>query len=137
MAVHFKYNLDLNENILITAQDLSRTDNSINELKIRIEENIKILKEQIYQLLEKSFKNNSDITRAQSDITRAQSDITRAQSDIDNSQKDISILLNRLNSDFLKFAQDVEDYKKITNERIEKLFKLIVITNEKLGNKIT
>jgi len=130
MAVHFKYNLDLNENILITAQDLSRTDNSINELKIRIEENIKILKEQIYQLLEKSFKNNSDITRAQSDITRA-------QSDIDNSQKDISILLNRLNSDFLKFAQDVEDYKKITNERIEKLFKLIVITNEKLGNKIT
>ena len=123
MAVHFKYNLDLNENILITAQDLSRTDNSINELKIRIEENIKILKEQIYQLLEKSFKNNSDITRAQSDI--------------DNSQKDISILLNRLNSDFLKFAQDVEDYKKITNERIEKLFKLIVITNEKLGNKIT
>ena len=130
MAVHFKYNLDLNENILITAQDLSRTDNSINELKIRIEENIKILKEQIYQLLEKSFKNNSDITRAQSDITRA-------QSDSDNSQKDISILLNRLNSDFLKFAQDVEDYKKITNERIEKLFKLIVITNEKLGNKIT
>jgi hypothetical protein len=126
MAVHFKYNLDFNENILITAQDLSRTDNSINDLKIRIEENIKILKEQIYQLLEKSFINKSDITRAQSDIDN-----------FSNSQKDISILLNRLNSDFLKFVQDIEDYKKITNERIEKLFKLIVITNEKLGNKIT
>ena len=46
------------------------------------------------------------------------------------------LLLNQLNTDFSKIIQDINDYKKITNERIEKLFKLIMITTEKLNIKL-
>ena len=31
-----------------------------------------------------------------------------------------------------KINNDIDEFKKITNERIEKIFKLLMITNEKL-----
>lgn len=70
-------------------------DEKYDELKIRIEENIKMLKDQIFQLMELSFKNKSQIETL---------------------------------SDALK---DIESYKKITNERIEKIFKLVMMTSDK------
>lgn len=68
--------------------------------KIRIEEHIKIIKDEIYKLFEKNFKNKNDVEKIIEDLE--------------------------------KINKDIEEYKKITNERIEKIFKLLMITNEKL-----
>jgi hypothetical protein len=68
--------------------------------KIKIEENIKIIKDEIYILFEKNFKNKNEIEKI-----------------IDNLEK---------------INKDIEEYKKITNERIEKIFKLLMVTNDKL-----
>mgnify|MGYP000170637130 CR=1 FL=1 len=68
--------------------------------KIKVEENIKIIKEEIYKLFDKNFKNKNDIEKI-----------------IEN--------LEKINN-------DIDEFKKITNERIEKIFKLLMITNEKL-----
>ena len=92
-------------------EKIDKKDKEYNDLKIRIEENIKNLKDNIYQLFEVSFKNKSELERT---LT----------------------LINKLNTDFLKIINDIEEYKKITNERIEKLFKLIMITTEKLNIKL-
>jgi hypothetical protein len=90
---------------------IDKKDKEYGDLKIRIEENIKNLKDNIYQLFEVSFKNKSELERTLN-------------------------IINQLNTDFLKIVQDIEEYKKITNERIEKLFKLIMITTEKLNIKL-
>jgi hypothetical protein len=119
MTVHFKYNLD---SILSDDNKEEKENKSLIELKIRIEENIKMLKEQIYQLFDSSFKNKNELEN----IKRL----------LDLKKDNITNLFDKLNKDFLHFTKDIEDYKKITNERIEKVFKLIMITNEKLGNKI-
>lgn len=97
--IHFK--CDISD--LLNFKDPN--DEKYDELKIRIEENIKMLKDQIFQLMELSFKNKNQIET------------------LSTSQKDIS--------DALK---DIESYKKITNERIEKIFKLVMMTNEKISS---
>lgn len=92
-------------------EKIDKRDKEYGELKIRIEENIKNLKDSIYQMFEVSYKNKSELER-------------------------MIGMINKLNTDFLKIIQDIEEYKKITNERIEKLFKLVMMTTEKLNIKI-
>jgi leucyl-tRNA synthetase len=82
-----------------------KNDTNYDDLKIRMEENIKMLKEQIFQLFELSFKNKNDILKFEETITT----------------------LNKINNDLSKLTLDIEQYKKITNERIEKIFKLLMI----------
>ena len=101
--IHFK--CDISD--LLNFKDPN--DEKYDELKIRIEENIKMLKDQIFQLMEFSFKNKSQIETLSDTIK----DISNALKDISNSLKDI------------------ESYKKITNERIEKIFKLVIMTSDK------
>lgn len=91
-------------------EKIDRRDKEYGELKIRIEENIKNLKDSIYQMFEVSYKNKSELER-------------------------MIGMVNKLNTDFLKIIQDIDEYKKITNERIEKLFKLVMMTTEKLNIK--
>lgn len=119
MTVQYTYdmtnllnNLNIEEKTLNEINEkIDKKDKEYSELKIRIEENIKNLKDNIYQLFEVSFKNKSELERTLN-------------------------LINQLNTDFLKIVNDIEEYKKITNERIEKLFKLIMITTEKLNIKL-
>ena len=119
MTVQFTYdmtnilnNLSIEEKTLTEINEkIDKKDKEYNDLKIRIEENIKNLKDNIFQLFEISFKNKSESERT---IT----------------------LIDKLNNDFFKFIIEIEEYKKITNERIEKLFKLIMITTEKLNIKL-
>jgi hypothetical protein len=119
MTVQYKYDMtNILNNINIEEKTLSEIkekidnkDKEYNCLKIRIEENIKNLKDNIYQLFEVSFKNKSELERTLG-------------------------MINQLNTDFLKIINDIEDYKKITNDRIEKLFKLIMMTTEKLNIKL-
>jgi molecular chaperone GrpE (heat shock protein) len=108
--VENKDKIKVSEIISEITEKIDKKDNEYNNLKIRIEENIKNLKDNIYQLFEVSFKNKSELERT---LT----------------------LINQLNTDFLKIINDIEEYKKITNERIEKLFKIIMITTEKLNIK--
>ena len=119
MTVQYTYdmtnilnNLNIEEKTLTEINEkIEKKDIEYNNLKIRIEENIKNVKDNIYQLFEVSFKNKSELERTLS-------------------------MINQLNNDFLKIINDMEEYKKITNERIEKLFKLIMITTEKLNIKL-
>jgi len=97
MSIHYKY--DMSDFINI------KNDTNYDDLKIRMEENIKMLKEQIFQLFELSFKNKNDILKFEETITT----------------------LNKINNDLSKLTLDIEQYKKITNERIEKIFKLLMI----------
>lgn len=96
--IHFKYDIS----------DLFKEEKEekYEELKIRIEENIKMLKDQIYHLMELCFKNKSQIEIVY--------DYKKKLDDL---------------------STDIENFKKITNERIEKIFKLVIITNEKLDNQ--
>jgi hypothetical protein len=106
MTVHYSCSID---NIL---NDLkSDKDVQLNEFKIRMEENLKMLNDQIYKLFDISFKSKNDIQDIRQIIEK----------------------VNELNINFSKIITDMEEYKKITNERIEKLFKLIVFTTEKLN----
>jgi hypothetical protein len=103
MTVHYSCSID---NIFA---DIKNSE--LNEVKIRMEENLKMINDQIYKLFDTSFKNKNDIQ----DI------------------KKIIEKVNELNTNFSKIINDMEEYKKITNERIEKLFKLIIFTTEKLN----
>ena len=96
--IHFKYDIS----------DLFKEEKEekYEELKIRIEENIKMLKDQIYNLMDLCFKNKSQIEIVY--------DYKKKLDDL---------------------STDIENFKKITNERIEKIFKLVIITNEKLDNQ--
>ena len=100
--IHYKY--DISE--LLNFKD-EKGDEKYEELRIRTEENIKMLKEHIFQIMELSFKNKSDISL-----------ISLSLKTIENSQKGLNELIT-----------DIENYKKITNERIEKIFKLLMMTN--------
>jgi len=119
MTVQYRYdmtsilnNLNIEEKTLTEINEkINKTDKDYNDLKIRIDENIKNLKDNIYHLFEVSFTNKNELERTLN-------------------------LINKLNTDFLKMINDIEEYKKITNERIEKLFKLIMITSEKLNIKL-
>jgi molecular chaperone GrpE (heat shock protein) len=90
----------------------NKEDDKYNDLKIRMEENIKMLKDQIFQLLELSFKNKSDLQK-----------LNKIEESFDSLKNDLS-----------KLTQEIEDYKKITNERIEKIFKLVMMNG--LTNKV-
>lgn len=110
MSIHYKCDININE--LLKGED----DSKYNDLKIRMDENIKMLKEQIFQLLELSFKNKSE-----------NAEYIKKMSKIEDS-------LNSMKDDFSKLSKDIdeqsksfEDYKKITNERIEKIFKLVMM----------
>jgi len=103
MSIHYK--CDINISDLLKGED----DSKYNDLKIRVDENIKMLKEQIFQLLELSFKNKSENTEHIKKMSK------------------IEDTLNSMKDDLTKLTKDVEDYKKITNERIEKIFKLVMM----------
>ncbi len=107
MTIEFKYDIS---NIMRDLNDKDK-DNKYDELKIRIEENIKNIKEQILQLYEVSFKNKNEIERLNICLNN----------------------LNNINDNFSKITKDIDDYKKVTNDRIEKLFKLIMLIKEKLN----
>ena len=57
MSIHYKYNININD-LMNNEKDEkdNKEDDKYNDLKIRMEENIKMLKDQIFQLLELSFK---------------------------------------------------------------------------------
>lgn len=113
--IHFKYDISDLLNLKDPKDPNDQNDKKYDELKIRIEENIKMLKDQIFQLMELSFKTKSQIEL----LTKSQKDLSDFISEI----RDTNI--------------DIEGYKKITNERIEKIFKLLMITHEKLNINIT
>lgn len=104
--IHYK--IDMSEILDINYNDTKTNNTNISNkedkeditYKIRIEENIKIIKDEIYKLFEKNFKNKNEVEKIIDDLE--------------------------------KINKDIEEYKKITNERIEKIFKLLMITNEKL-----
>jgi len=103
MSIHYK--CDININDLLKLED----DAKYNDLKIRMDENIKMLKEQIFQLLELSFKNKCE-----------NNEHIKKLSKIEDS-------LNSMKDDLTRLTKDLDDYKKITNERIEKIFKLVMM----------
>lgn len=98
MSVQYKCNIDLFD---LMEKDKDQKEEKDKEYKIRIEENIKLIKEQLYQLFEKTFKNKNELENTIN-------------------------LLNKVNEDISKITKDIDDYKKITNERIEKIFKLLI-----------
>lgn len=107
--IHYKYDIsDISELLNFNKDEKGdEKDKKYEELRIRTEENIKMLKEQIFQIMELSFKNKSDISL-----------ISLSLKTIENTQKELNELIT-----------DIENYKKITNERIEKIFKLLMMTN--------
>jgi len=106
MTVHYSYSID---NIL---KDITKKEeDEFSKFKIRIEENIKILKEEIFKIFEISFKNKNEIENLSKVMEK----------------------VNDLNLNFSKIVNEIEEYKKITNDRIEKLFKLIVLISDKLN----
>ena len=113
MSIHYKYNININD-LMNNEKDEkdNKEDDKYNDLKIRMEENIKMLKDQIFQLLELSFKNKSDLQK-----------LNKIEESFDSLKNDLS-----------KLTQEIEDYKKITNERIEKIFKLVMMNC--LKNKV-
>ena len=113
MSIHYKYNININD-LMNNEKDEkdNKEDDKYNDLKIRMEENIKMLKHQIFQLLELSFKNNIDLQK-----------LNKIEESFDSLKNDLS-----------KLTQEIEDYKKITNERIEKIFKLVMMNG--LTNKV-
>ena len=114
-SVHFKY--DISD--LLNLKDKDEKDIKYEELRIRTEENIKMLKEQIFQLMEMSFKTKNQIEL------------------LIKSQKDLNDLLYEIRETSKESAIDTDSYKKITNERIEKIFKLLMMTHEKLNIDLT
>jgi hypothetical protein len=110
MSVHFKYDLKDLDLFGDNKDKTKENEDKYKELKIRIDENIKLLKEQIFQLFDMSYKNKNDI-------------------------ENILKIIGNINNDISKMSNDIEEYKKITNERIEKIFKLVMITNEKLNKQ--
>ena len=116
MSIHYKYNININDLMNNEKDEKDEKDNKeddkYNDLKIRMEENIKMLKDQIFQLLELSFKNKSDLQK-----------LNKIEESFDSLKNDLS-----------KLTQEIEDYKKITNERIEKIFKLVMMNG--LTNKV-
>jgi hypothetical protein len=119
--VHYKCDLnDLND-LFISIDKKEKDDKNkreYDELKIRIDENIKLLKEQIFQLFELTFKNKNEIEN-----------IKVIKSEF---KKDVKDIKNEFEKEIEDYKKEIEDYKKITNERIEKIFKLVMIANNKL-----
>lgn len=103
MNVQYKCDIDFLD-LLQKKEDIPIPYKDDKEYKIRIEENIKLIKEQLYQLFETSFKNKNEIQNIQNTIN----------------------LVNKINEDLTKITKDIEDYKRINNERIEKIFKLLI-----------
>lgn len=101
MNVQYKCDIDFLD-LLQKKEETSNKED--NEYKIRIEENIKLIKEQLYQLFETSFKNKNEIQNIKNTIN----------------------LVNKIGEDLEKITKELEDYKRITNERIEKIFKLLI-----------
>ncbi len=91
----------------ITGISDEKNEEKYNELKIRMEENIKLLKEQVFQTLELSFKNKADIQRIEETFSKISSDLAK----------------------LTNITNDYNEYKKITNERIEKIFKLVMMNS--------
>ena len=117
-SVHFKY--DISD--LLNLKDKDEKDFKCEELRIRTEENIKMLKDQIFQLMEMSFKTKNQIEL-----------LLKSQKDLNDLLYEIRETPNELRS----LQIDTESYKKITNERIEKIFKLLIMTHEKLNIDLT
>lgn len=115
--------VDSNKNLIHFKCDLSNMnlfglekDEKYEELKIRVEENIKLLKEQIFQIMEMSFKNKNKTENIENSISEKDQNIEK-----------IIVELSKLEIKLSNISNDIENYKKITNERIEKIFKLVMM----------
>lgn len=113
--VHYKCDLnDLND--MFINKDKQEKEQKYEELKIRIDENIKLLKEQIFQLFELTFKNKNEIEN----IKYIKDELKK------------NTIQNEFEKDINDLKKEINEFKKITNERIEKIFKLVMIANNKL-----
>ena len=92
-------------------KDDKNDKNEYLQFKFNVEENISLIKQKI--------ENTNDIT-------------------IENKKEiqQVLKLIEQINSQIILYSQQTEDYKKITNERIEKLAKLFIVINSKLQSKI-
>lgn len=122
-SVHFRY--DISD--LLNLKDKDEKDVKCEELRIRTEENIKMLKEQIFQLMEMSFKTKNQIEL----LLKSQKDLSEIRETPNESA--FSLVEEKVRS----LQVETESYKKITNERIEKIFKLLMMTHEKLNIDLT
>ena len=92
---------------IINTDDLKEKD--YIQFKTMIEENISYLKEQLNKTNELSLENKNGLSKALEAIYH-------------------------LNEQISNYTNEAEEYKKITNERIEKLVKLFLLVNNTLSN---
>ncbi len=109
MSVHYKFSMS--DITGISDEKKEKNEEKYNDLKIRMEENIKLLKEQVFQTLELSFKNKADIQRIEETFSKISSDLAK----------------------LTNITNDYNEYKKITNERIEKIFKLVMMNSSNMN----
>ena len=88
--------------------DFKYDDNEdFNKFKDSVDDNILLLKNKLDNISDLSSKNKKDIS-------------------------DVLELINQVKNQASVYSQQTEEYKKITNERIEKLVKLFLIINNKI-----
>ena len=85
-------------------------NNGYNQFKVNIEDNISLIKQKIENTNEITIENKKEIQQ-------------------------VLKVIEQINSQILFYTQQTEDYKKITNDRIEKLAKLFIVINSKLQSK--
>lgn len=82
-------------------------NDDFNKFKDSVEENILCLKNKLDNISDISSKNKKEIS-------------------------DVLDLIQQVKNQMTVYSQQTEEYKKITNERIEKLVKLFLIINSKM-----
>lgn len=89
--------------------DLNQNHDNFLQFKSVVEENISYLKDQLNKTNEISMENKNGLNKALE-------------------------LIQNLNEQITTYTNQAEEYKHITNERIEKLVKLFFLVNNKLSN---
>jgi hypothetical protein len=94
---------------MLDLKNLNENHENFVQFKSVVEENISYLKDQLNKTNEISLENKNGLNQALE-------------------------LIQHLNDQITTYTNKAEEYKEITNERIEKLVKLFLLVNNKLSN---
>lgn len=122
--VHFSSNIvkkdDIESRLSLASKSVEDVKNDLKNYKLEIESKLESHRlDTDSKLLKLNSDTDSKILKLNGDN---ESKLLKLNSDLDNNKN----LKNELERQFNEYKQNTEEYKKITNDRIEKLVKLFL-----------
>lgn len=127
--INFKKDISSNNTETFISSDTNLLEN-IEEFKARMEQDILELKSKIENI--NTVRNNNRNIQGNDTGNNNENNVENndGKDTGNNDENDIENVLNLVNN----LTSHIEEYKKITNERIEKLVKLFLIINAKVSS---